>query len=481
METIGIVFVIKKLLTWRSMVDIVLVTAGLFFLYRTVIRLGTWKIVTGIGLAFAVFFGASLLNLRGISWIYSNVSQVAVIALLIIFQPELRKILERASSMRRVEGGDFKLDLSRMLAEALLGLARQKRGAIIVIPGREPVSEWIKGGQPLDATPSLPIIMSIFDPHSPGHDGALVVKNGKLTRFGGRLPISQSAGLPETYGTRHHAAMGLSERSDALVLVVSEERGQVSLFRQGIMTIMDEGQKIIDAILSHWQETATYAFDVRQGLLRGPALSQLAVSFVFAVIFLASLIVNQSEFIEKELVIPIQYVSAPADLVLMGQRVNEIRVRLAGEKSDMDSLVPDQLWVSLDLSSAVAGSQTFALSEQNLSLPKGVQLVDMDPSIISLTLAAVVEQELYVKPQLVGKLADNLRLEQVTVIPEKVKARLPVTEAKEDRLSVTTTPIYLGTIREDTSVLGKIIAPSVIQPVDKNWPDVEVIVRVKAK
>ena len=479
METIGFWFVIKKLLTWRSVVDILLIAIGLFFLYRTVIRLGTWKIVSGIVIAFVAFFGAGLLDLRGLSWISRNVSQVAVIALIIIFQPELRKILERASSMRRVESGDLKQELSAMLAEALTGLARQKRGALMVVPGREPISEWIDGGQHLDARPSLPLIMSIFDPHSPGHDGALVVKNAKLTRFGVRLPISQGNGLSETYGTRHHAAMGLSERSDALVLVVSEERGQISFFRQGTMTVVKDGPQIVDAIMSHWQETGTYAFDLRKGLFRGPGLTQLAVSLVLAVVFLAGLIVDQSEFIEREFRLPVQYSAAPSGLVLLGQRAADVRVLLAGEKSDMDALAADQLRVTLDLSGAVPGSQTFAVGASNLRLPRGVQLVEMEPSIIQLTLSAVVEQEVPIKPQLVGQLDDNLKLVQVAVIPDRVNVRLPSTEARDAGMSVITTPIYLGGIREDTSVFGKIIAPSTIQPVEKAWPDVEVVIRVK--
>jgi DNA integrity scanning protein DisA with diadenylate cyclase activity len=149
--------IIKELLTWRAIADILLITAGLFFLYRTLLRLGTWAILTGILLATAVFFVANFLDLKGIEWIYSNLSHVALIAL----------------------------------------------------------------------------IMSIFDPNSPGHDGALVVQNGLFAQFGVRLPISESQRLTEAFGTRHHAAMGLAEQTDALTLVVSEERGRISIFRNG--------------------------------------------------------------------------------------------------------------------------------------------------------------------------------------------------------------------------------------------------------
>jgi DNA integrity scanning protein DisA with diadenylate cyclase activity len=115
------------------------------------------------------------------------------------------------------------------IADALYRLAEERHGAIIVLPGKEPIQEWLAGGFVLDAEPSFPLLMSIFDPHSPGHDGALIVEKGRLSQFGVRLPISDTNKLPAVFGTRHHAAMGLSEKSDAMVLVVSEERGAVSL------------------------------------------------------------------------------------------------------------------------------------------------------------------------------------------------------------------------------------------------------------
>jgi hypothetical protein len=86
----------------------------------------------------------------------------------------------------------------------------------VVFPGKEPIQEWLAGGYKLDARPSIPLILSIFDPNSPGHDGALIVAKGKFTQFGVRLPISQNSKLPNELGTRHHAAMGLTEKSDAL-------------------------------------------------------------------------------------------------------------------------------------------------------------------------------------------------------------------------------------------------------------------------
>ena len=177
---------IKGMIGWKAIVDIVLIAAGLFFLYLTLIRLGTWRIVAGIALAAFLFLIAHLADLKGLEWIFGNFSQVAVIAIVVIFQPELRKIFERAASVRRSKTRDTGAELPRMIVDSLVKLAAQRRGAIVVFPGKEPIEEWLAGGFKLDARPSIPLIMSIFDPNSPGHDGALIIENGKFTRFGVR-------------------------------------------------------------------------------------------------------------------------------------------------------------------------------------------------------------------------------------------------------------------------------------------------------
>ena len=200
MESISNLFIVHQLLSWRAIVEILLLALGLFFLYRTLMRLGTWKIAVGVLAAILVFLAAALLDLKAIEWVFENISHVAVIALIVIFQPELRKIFERAVSMKRTEGGGRGEALSRLVQEGMTELARQKRGAIIVFPGKEPVGEWLSGGFGLDAEASLPLLLSIFDPHSPGHDGALVIENGKFSRYGVRLPVSDTSKLPREYG-----------------------------------------------------------------------------------------------------------------------------------------------------------------------------------------------------------------------------------------------------------------------------------------
>lgn len=278
--------------SWRAVLDILLISAGLFFLHRTLLRLGTWKIMAGIVLAFLVFVLASALNLQGIEWIYQNVSHVAVLGLIVIFQPELRKVLEKAVSVSPGRLRDQDTQLPGLIAESLCKLAEERCGAIIVFPGREPIREKLSGGYQLNALPSMPLILSIFDPNSPGHDGAVLLEGNRLTQFGVRLPMSQSTRLSEEYGTRHHAAMGLAEQTDALALVVSEERGRVSAFVNGEMRPMANAGAITDAILEHQREMGFLGRD-NAPRIRKRTIFQVLISLVIATIFWSTLIVAQ--------------------------------------------------------------------------------------------------------------------------------------------------------------------------------------------
>ncbi len=474
MEKISFLIIFRQLFSLRAAVDIVLIAAGIFMLYQILLRSGAWKIVTGIILAIVFFFLASLLNLRGIEWIYSNLSPVAVIALIVIFQPELRKFLERAASMRRVEKAQAGDELVGIISESLLNLSNLRQGAIVVLPGKEPVEGWVSGGFILDAAPSFPLMMSIFDPHSPGHDGALVIDKGRFTILGGRLPISQTQKLPAELGTRHHSAMGLAEQSDALVLVVSEERGTISIFQDGEYQKLIKKEDIANAIRRHWEKTAAFPMELNKRNMEWPVLSKMIVSIVLSIVFWITLTVSEGKLIEGFATVPVEFIGVPPNLVLVSDKEKQIRVHMAGTKSAIDSVSASMLSVKIDLSKAGAGKQTFLITDESIALPKDVQLVDISPSSLEINMAAVSVREVEIKPQLVGTLRGKLKLLSVDIKPSKVKALAPNEQAVDEMMDVTTTPIYLDNVTQNTMFYCKIIAPPSIQPLDKRWPDVVV-------
>lgn len=470
--------ILNDVLSWRAALDIFLIATGLFFLYRTLVRQGTWKILLGILAAFLIFVFAGALDLEGTTWIFQNVSQVAVLALIVIFQPELRKVLEKIVSVKRRSTEPLDENLPEIVASSLWSLANQKRGALVVFPGREQLDDKITGGHQLTAEPSSPLLMSIFDPHSPGHDGAIIVRNNKLTRFGVRLPMSQTARLAEDFGTRHHAAMGLAEATDALVLVVSEERGVVSAFLNGTMERLDSPDHIINRIRDHQQRQGFFDME-KLSLIDRRAAIQAIASLVVAALFWTGLAAANRQVIERTVSLPVNYTSLPDGFMLTGERRDEIKARIAGPKSHLDEFILSEPTVQVDLSQMVEGRQTILVTDQNINLSGKIALIDLIPPQLELTLASVIKKNIPVVPQLVGSLPSGLKLIKIQVEPESVAAYAPPSARGEKPLALSTTPVYLNSIQNDSRIFCKIIAPPSIQPQSRPWQDVEVTIDVE--
>jgi YbbR domain-containing protein len=165
----------------------------------------------------------------------------------------------------------------------------------------------------------------------------------------------------------------------------------------------------------------------------------------------------------------------------VGEKPTAIKLHLTGPKSDLHEANPGQLAVKIDLSKAMPGKQTFSITNENVKLPKQVKLLDATPSSLTLSLVEIIQKDVLVKPQLVGKLPAGVRLKSIEVIPRKVRVLSPSSEGEEEgeeEVVLMTTPIYLENLRGSSRIFCKIIAPPGLQPNEKRWPDVEVYITV---
>ena len=204
----------------------------------------------------------------------------------------------------------------------------------------------------------------------------------------------------------------------------------------------------------------------------------MSTSLGLATFFWSTLIIAQGEMLEKVVTVPVEFTASPANLVLVGDKDKNVQLHLSGPKSELDAINPSELNVKIDLSKAVSGKQAFVITADNMRLPRKISLLDVVPSDVELTLAEIVEQEVFIKPQLLGKLPGNRKIHSMEVIPPKVKVFSPARANKDRIVSLITTPIYLDSIYSSTSIFCKIIAPPAIQPAEKRWPDVEVVIKV---
>lgn len=220
-----------------AVVDILIVSLSIYWMLLLVRGTTAMTVLRGVGvLLIAAFLLSRVLDLRMLNWILRNSVAGLVIGMIIIFQPEVRRALERLgrTGLRSALGRREYRDTLDLVVRGSQELARQHIGALIVLERETGLEDVIDTGIRIDAHLSLELLMSVFTSTSPLHDGAVIVRVDTIIAGGCTLPLSQ-AELPANQGTRHRAALGITETTDAVVVVVSEERGEVSLASNGRM------------------------------------------------------------------------------------------------------------------------------------------------------------------------------------------------------------------------------------------------------
>ena len=229
-----------KALALAAVLDIALVAVLIYGLLVWFKKTKTAFVAMGLLMLALVYTMARIMGMYMTVWIFQGFFAVLIIAIVVIFQEELRHIFERIAvwslQSRTVEQPAPKM--VEIIMTSVAELAQEKIGALIVLHGRDPLDRHLEGGWDLNGELSEARLQSIFDSHSLGHDGAVIIENGRVTRFGCHLPLSKEFAKITNLGTRHTAALGLSERSDGLCVVVSEEKGTISLARDGELKIM---------------------------------------------------------------------------------------------------------------------------------------------------------------------------------------------------------------------------------------------------
>ncbi|MEW5866274.1 MAG: diadenylate cyclase CdaA [Bacillota bacterium] len=232
-----------------SAVADILIVAYVIYKILVIIR-GTRAVslLKGIAVLFVATMLSNLLGLRTVYWLLQKTITMLFVALPIVFTPELRRALEqigRGSLFAGPLGFLEKEDALKLIADvarASAVMARDKVGALIVIERETGVAELMETGIRVDAVVSAELLINIFMPNSPLHDGAAIIKRNRIVAAGCYLPLSENPTISKKLGTRHRAALGLSEQSDAIVIIVSEETGVISLALNGKLTrYLDEG------------------------------------------------------------------------------------------------------------------------------------------------------------------------------------------------------------------------------------------------
>lgn len=221
----------------QDAIDILVIAFVIYRLMDLIRGTRAVQMLIGLGVVFVLFLSSSYFELYTLNWILDNFLSAFLLIIVVIFQDDIRRALTQVGA-QRFFGGMPEIqqqDLEEIVRAAVL-LASRRIGALLVLQREVGLNEYVEGGTTLDAKVSKELITSIFLPTSPIHDGALIMHRGRIIAAGCFLPLTQNPHVSKTLGTRHRAAIGLTEETDALVIVISEEEGAISLVREGRLT-----------------------------------------------------------------------------------------------------------------------------------------------------------------------------------------------------------------------------------------------------
>ncbi len=231
---------------WHNIIDVAILAVLIYNVIKLVMHTRSNSLMKGIVLVLVMAWVCSVLRLNAVSWLLNQIISMGLLVLVILFQPELRRGLDqlgRSKLMRRVfglsAGKENAGKVDEPVAEivrAMADMARKKIGALIVIERNTGLGDIIESGTRLDAEISAPLIENVFEPNTPLHDGAMIIRRRRINAAACILPLSENTAISRDLGTRHRAAIGITESTDAVALIVSEETGIMSMAREGRLT-----------------------------------------------------------------------------------------------------------------------------------------------------------------------------------------------------------------------------------------------------
>lgn len=371
---------------WTDFIDVGVVTIALGAFLVWLRRARARFALIGIAIAGAFYLLARFADLHLTAWIFQGFFAALVIVLIVVFQEDVRRLFEAIAVMGLRRKAEVPTSTTAdILVRVSSRMAQSRTGALIVLPGREPLDRHIEGGIDLDGRLSEPLLLSIFDSSSPGHDGAAIVAGDRVTRFAIHLPLSTNQGAIGPGGTRHAAALGLSERTDALCLVVSEERGTISLGHQGVLRGV-QPTELAPALRAFVERTGPDAPATSRSIFTYWREAALALAFAMALWVVR---VPGSSIIEVTRTATIIVEKLPEGFEIESVTPSEVEVKLSGLQRDLLLGAGEQPEIRIDALLVKLGRRTFQVTPDQVVLPPGVRAIEVDPGSVRLSLREI--------------------------------------------------------------------------------------------
>jgi len=467
----------SQTLKFADFIDICIIAVFVYLILVWLKKARVRLILVGMIILGFIYILARLFGLYLTTRVFQAFFAIFFIMIVVIFQDDFRHFFERIAiwgiARQRPRAASQNQDIA-MLTSGLANLSRKKIGALIVVQGQDPLDRYLEAGIRLDSLLSQILIESIFEPNSPSHDGAVIIEGMRLAMFGCHLPLSTNIEEVGHLGTRHAAALGLAERTDALCIVISEERGTISVAEEGkIMQLQDIG-----ALFNILERFYREKFPVKQKALSADFLKGHFLEKIIAVVLAFGLWLafgHHNETVRRDFVIPIEYRNLVQDRIISETKPREVTITLSGSERAFDLLDPKELKLSMDMSKIKKGEDKHYLNKDMVRKPAGLSLVNIEPKEIPLRVYKMISVNIPIQIKTNGRPPSGVTIKEMKVEPQSVSVMIPdIVDRK--KISITTEPVELKSITGTTTLIPKLIIPSEIRfPGDKP-PEVKITI-----
>jgi uncharacterized protein (TIGR00159 family) len=442
----------------QDVADILIMTILVYQLYFWFRKTRALQVVLGLGSLVVLYIITKNLGLFMTNWVLQELGTVIFIVIVVVFQGEIRQALYRFSLLRNFfdrNDESFSLDIHGIVL-TVFALAERRTGAIIVFERKERLDDYLLHGVALDCLVSSQLLASIFEDRAPLHDGAVIIRNSRISEASSHLPLSLSTDLPQYLGTRHRAALGLTEKTDALVLVVSEERGEVSYASAGELVII-KCRDELTALLESSLVTANVNLPIFS--LKERLVKNLLPKFVtFLLVLTCWLLINARQGGVQSVTAQVKFHDLPENLALKNDLPSELDVQIKVLSTILMSAKKPEITADIDLSKIHEGVNSITVEGKSFQLPLGVSVVKVAPAVLKITAEKKIFRDLPVYLKRTGRLPKGVKLRSVILKPATVRVLGPESSIAQ-LVQIYTETLDLGTVTRNQVLEVKLLSP----------------------
>ncbi len=414
----------------------------------------------GISVLGIVYVLAKTFHLYITAIILQSFFSIFVVVLVIVFQDELKRSFEliATTGTRRMKARSLIAFSSTIfsIVQATSNMMRKKHGALIIIPGKEIIERHIRGGNILDGVVTTPLLESIFDPDSSGHDGAVIIDKDRVSKFGIHLPLSENLRQIKERGTRHSAAIGISERSDVLAIVVSEERGEISIAKHGRMKTLKDTHELEKHLSQHYKEKfPEEPGNFLKNLFKKRGIEKIAAVIVACLAWF--FIVFQAEIVQRDFNVPVSYTNISEEKIIESTIPETVTITLSARgQNSLSALPSDAIRINIQGEKIRSGINEIELNRGYITHPFNVSIVNINPSVIEVRAQEYKILELPIELDIKNDV-QNGKVKETSFSPNTIKVLIP--EEEDVPQKIITETIDINELGETGEIEVKVVLP----------------------